>query len=101
MSHDLRAPLRAIDGFSKAVMISDRLDEQGRSYGEVRAAARMSRLIDDLLNLSRIGRSPHEKQSIDISAVALEVIAELHEKDRARAAPSTSPRASPPSPTLG
>ncbi len=89
VSHDLRAPLRGIDGFSKALIenYSDRLDDQGRSYlDRVRAAARkMSRLIDDMLNLSRIGRSPLHKQSIDISAVAREVIAELHEKDSARA----------------
>ena len=89
VSHDLRAPLRGIDGFSKALIenYGERLDDQGRRYVErVRAAARkMSRLIDDMLDLSRVGRSPLRKQSLDLSAVARDVIADLREKDSARA----------------
>jgi signal transduction histidine kinase len=89
VSHDLRAPLRGIDGFSKALLenYGERLDDQGRRYVErVRAAAhKMSRLIDDMLNLSRVGRSPLHKQSLDLSAVARDVIADLREKDSARA----------------
>src|ERR1700722_9778328 len=89
VSHDLRAPLRGIDGFSKALLenYGERLDDQGRRYVErVRAAARkMSRLIDDMLNLSRVGRSPLHKQSVDLSAVARDVVADLREKDSARA----------------
>jgi two-component system NtrC family sensor kinase len=60
VSHDLRAPLRSISGFSSALLEEqgDRLDEKGKSYlHRVRAAAhRMGELIDDLLELSRVGR---------------------------------------------
>jgi signal transduction histidine kinase len=88
VSHDLRAPLRGIDGFSKALLenYGDRLDDQGRRYVErVRAGAhKMSRLIDDMLNLSRIGRSPLHKESVDLSAIARGIIADLREKDSAR-----------------
>jgi signal transduction histidine kinase len=88
VSHDLRAPLRGIDGFSKALLenYGDRLDDQGRRYVErVRAGAgKMSRLIDDMLNLSRLGRSPLHKQPADLTAVARGVIADLREKDPAR-----------------
>jgi signal transduction histidine kinase len=88
VSHDLRAPLRGIDGFSKALLenYGERLDDQGRRYVErVRAGAhKMSRLIDDMLNLSRIGRSPLRKVPVDLSAIAREVVADLREKDSAR-----------------
>ena len=61
VSHDLRAPLRSIDGFSLALLedYDDRLDETGRNYlRRVRGATqRMSQLIDDLLRLSRLTRS--------------------------------------------
>jgi signal transduction histidine kinase len=89
VSHDLRAPLRGIDGFSKALLenYGERLDDQGRRYVErVRAGAhKMSRLIDDMLNLSRIGRSPLHKVPVDLSVIARDVIADLREKDSARA----------------
>ncbi len=61
VAHDLRAPLRAVDGFSQVVLdrYGDKLDEQGKDYLQrVRGGSRrMGRLIDDLLNLSRITRS--------------------------------------------
>jgi signal transduction histidine kinase len=88
VSHDLRAPLRGIDGFSKALLenYGDRLDDQGRRYlDRVRAGAhKMSRLIDDMLHLSRIGRSPLHKEPVDLSSIALGIIADLREKDSAR-----------------
>jgi light-regulated signal transduction histidine kinase (bacteriophytochrome) len=89
VSHDLRAPLRGIDGFSKALLenYGDRLDDQGRRHIErVRAGAhKMSRLIDDMLNLSRLGRSPLHKVPVDLSFIARDAIADLREKDSARA----------------
>jgi light-regulated signal transduction histidine kinase (bacteriophytochrome) len=85
VSHDLRAPLRAIDGFSKAVMTSqgDRLDEQARGQLQrVRAAAgRMSVLIDDLLALSRITRHVLVRAPADLSAIATAVVGDLRHQN--------------------
>ncbi len=88
VSHDLRAPLRAIDGFSEALLedYADRLDETGRDYLQrVRAGARrMSRLIDDMLQLSRVNRVELQPREVDLSALAREVIDELRAADPAR-----------------
>ena len=88
VSHDLRTPLRSIDGFSQALLeeYEGSLDEQGRGYlGRVRAAAtRMGELIDDLLNLSRITRRQLRREPVDLSALARTVGAQL---ERARAYP--------------
>jgi light-regulated signal transduction histidine kinase (bacteriophytochrome) len=88
VSHDLRAPLRAIDGFSQALLeeYSDRLDSPGRVYLErVRhAAQRMSRLIDDLLNLSRVTRSPIHHEILDLSAMAQSIAEELRQEEPGR-----------------
>ncbi len=88
VSHDLRAPLRSIDGFSQAVMedYAERLDAQGRSHLlRVRAASkRMAGLIDDLLNLSRVSRGDMHTGPADLSALARSVAAELVETDPAR-----------------
>ncbi|MCK4307438.1 GHKL domain-containing protein, partial [candidate division WOR-3 bacterium] len=88
VSHDLRAPLRAIDGFSKMIKedYSNILDKQGQHYIQrIRSAAQnMGRLIDDLLSLSRIGRQSINKMSVNIETIAQEAYQFLHEewKDR-------------------
>ena len=88
VSHDLRAPLRAIDGFSQALLseYASRLDDQGLGYLErVRSAtARMGQLIEDLLNLSRITRAALRRERVDMTAIARKVLAELRERDPQR-----------------
>jgi light-regulated signal transduction histidine kinase (bacteriophytochrome) len=83
VSHDLRAPLRTIDGFSQALLedYPDKLDEQGKDYLQrVRSASqRMGVLIDDLLKLSRLSRSEMHKESVDLSALVEEIAAELQQ----------------------
>ena len=85
VSHDLRAPLRAIDGFSQAVLEyhGARLDDEGRDcLQRVRAAAQhMGMLIDDLLNLSRVTRGEMNMGAVDLSAVALKIAKELRQAD--------------------
>jgi PAS domain S-box-containing protein len=89
VSHDLRAPLRAIDGFSQALLedYEPVLDETGRDFlHRVKAAAvRMASLIDDLLSLSRLSRSEIELEELDLSAMADEVITEFREREPGRA----------------
>lgn len=81
VSHDLRAPLRSIDGFSLALFecCADKLDSEGKSYLQrVRVAAgRMGELIDDMLTLSRITRSEMHRAHVDLSALAKGVADEL------------------------
>jgi signal transduction histidine kinase len=88
VSHDLRAPLRSIDGFSRILQedCAAQLDDNGRGYLErMRAAAnRMGRLIDDLLSLSRLSRSEMHRQRIDLSAEARAIAADLREQDPGR-----------------
>lgn len=85
VSHDLRAPLRGIDGFSQALLedYSDKLDAQGRHYLErVRAATqRMAQLIEDLLNLSRVTRAEIHRDTVDLSAMARAIASDL-QKDQ-------------------
>jgi PAS domain S-box-containing protein len=81
VSHDLRAPLRALDGFSAALAkdLGGRIDASGRHYLDriQHASRRMGLLIDDLLTLSRITRRDFVRASVDLSALAEEVAAEL------------------------
>ncbi|MGF7117331.1 CHASE4 domain-containing protein [Methanobacterium oryzae] len=81
VSHDLRAPLRSIDGFSQAILedFNDDLDETGKEYlSRVRMASqRMAQLIDDLLNLSRLTRSEINYEYVDLSKIAINIQKEL------------------------
>jgi light-regulated signal transduction histidine kinase (bacteriophytochrome) len=88
VSHDLRAPLRAIDGFSEALLVDygDKLDDEGRhSLTRVRAGTqRMARLIDDLLSLSRIVRSKMVREALDLTAIARRIFGALAARDPGR-----------------
>ncbi|HYL56366.1 MAG TPA: PAS domain S-box protein, partial [Gemmatimonadales bacterium] len=88
VSHDLRAPLRSIDGFSQALLedYAAQLDDAGRDHLQrVRLATqRMATLIDDLLNLSRVTRSEMVIGSVDLSGLARELAAELAASDPGR-----------------
>ncbi|MBZ5695848.1 MAG: HAMP domain-containing protein [Acidobacteriia bacterium] len=88
VSHDLRAPLRSIDGFSQALLedYADKLDPAGRDcLKRVRSATqRMSQLIDDLLNLSRVTRAEMRREKVDLSALARSITEELRKGDPAR-----------------
>jgi PAS domain S-box-containing protein len=85
VSHDLRAPLRAIDGFAHIVEeeAADRLDDADRQHlARVRAGAqRMSQLIDDLLQMARISRADIHRQRISLSALANEIVHDLTEAE--------------------
>ncbi|QQS37465.1 MAG: PAS domain S-box protein [Ignavibacteriales bacterium] len=81
VSHDLRSPLRSLDGFSQALFedYHDILDETGRDYlGRIRnASQRMAHLIDDLLNLSKVSRHELVRSKVDLSKIARHIADEL------------------------
>jgi len=97
VSHDLRAPLRAIDGF--ALMIeedyTEKLDAEGRRYLAVirENSRRMGGLIDDLLSFSRLGRQPVSTHDVNMDALAREVVAEALDADSLGAREGASPHA--------
>jgi PAS domain S-box-containing protein len=81
VSHDLRAPLRSMEGFSSALLedYSDKLDEQGKLYLKYiqDSSDLMARLIDDLLKLSRVTRSEMNYDRIDLGEIARKIIGEF------------------------
>ena len=81
VSHDLRAPLRAVDGFSQAVLedYADQLPPEGRNYLQTirNGAQRMGALIDDLLTFSRLGRQPLKKGPTAPAALVRDALEEL------------------------
>ncbi|HEY6801990.1 MAG TPA: PAS domain S-box protein [Pyrinomonadaceae bacterium] len=88
VSHDLRAPLRHINGFSQALLedYEDKLDETGKGYlNEVRGASQeMAQLIDDVLELARVTRSEMHREPVNLSELAEGVFAELKNIDKDR-----------------
>jgi PAS domain S-box-containing protein len=90
VSHDLRAPLRAIDGFSQALLedYESKLDDEGKDYlSRVRdATQRMSRLIDAMLQLSRLTRRDLRRESVNLSEIAAVITQELRKANPERIA---------------
>ncbi len=88
VSHDLRAPLRGIDGFSQALLedCADKLDAVGLDHlRRIRAnTERMATLIEELLKLSRVGRSELSRERINVSALARSVIDDLRKQEPGR-----------------
>ena len=88
VAHDLRAPLRAISGFSE-ILVEDydhKLDDEGRRYlRDIQESAHtMARLIDDLLSLARLSRAELHRQRVDLSEIARSVAARLHKNEPER-----------------
>jgi signal transduction histidine kinase len=90
VSHDLRSPLRSIDGFSLALLEdhSDKLDNEGKGYlARVRGATqRMGQLIDDLLKLSRLARMEMKREMVDLSDLAADIASRLRQSHPERQA---------------
>ncbi len=88
VSHDLRAPLRRIESFSRAVLESQdqRLDPDGRRYFDriQEASRQMAQLIDDVLHLSKVTRAELRQQEVDLSALAGAILDRLQEAEPER-----------------
>ena len=90
VSHDLRAPLRAMDGFSQMLLedCADQLDDRNKEHlNRIRNASQlMSRLIDDILRLSRVGRAEMNFAEVDLSEMARSILEELQSANPKREA---------------
>ena len=88
VSHDLRAPLRSVSGFTQALKedFYDQLDDEGREHLErvIQASYQMDQLISDLLHLSRLSRSDMKRQPVDLSALVEGISLELRENEPQR-----------------
>jgi len=88
VSHDLRAPLRSIDGFSQLLLqdVAGKLDGKGEDYLRrvCESAQRMGEIIDDLLSLSRVGLAELRRDRIDLSSIAHDVFEELEKQHPGR-----------------
>jgi PAS domain S-box-containing protein len=95
VSHDLRAPLRSLHGFSDALLedYADILDDVGKDYLHrlQRNVGRMGRMIDDLLNLSRATRAELERREVDLTAMSHEIVADMRAADPDREVTLTVP----------
>src|SRR3989304_1045603 len=85
VSHDLRAPLRSINGFSQALLedYEDQLDQGGRDFLNriVGASARMNQLIADLLTLSRVTRADIQHERVNLAEIGRDIIAQLQAQE--------------------
>jgi two-component system, sensor histidine kinase and response regulator len=104
VSHDLRAPLRPLLGFSQALLedLREKVDPKSADYlRRIQAAAtRMSQLIDDLLLLSRMGRGGLQRNALDLVPLAASVVEELRRNDPARS-PHVTYTSVPSAPAIG
>lgn len=99
VSHDLRAPVRAIAGFGQIVEedYAAALDDEGRKYlGRIRAGAlRMGEMIEDLLKLSRMQRVALHRQPVDLAQIARKIVGNLQAADPARSVSVVLPETLP------